>query len=371
MNSSATSEGTLRYAKKFSNTIPPSHFRTSSGLTLSSIGIGTYLGDPAASTDISYSNAIVRAVELGCNHIDTAINYRFQRSERAVGMALRILFGDLGFMRDEVVVATKGGYIPFDGFPPQDIRSYLVETFIEPGIATLQEIVGGIHCMSPKYLENQLECSLNNLGLDSIDIYYIHNPEEQLAEVNKTEFLGRLARAFELLESKVEEGKIRFYGTATWNGYREEPTSKGHLNLEELVGVAESIGGKHHHFRFIQLPFNLAMPEALILKNQRVGGSYLTPLEAALELGLSVIGSSSLLQSHLARGLPPFIGEHLRRLKTDAQRAIQFARSIPGITSSLVGMSDINHVEENMALAKIPPASIKELEELFENAKGR
>lgn len=244
-----------------------------------------------------------------------------------------------------------------------------METFLKPGIASPRDIVGGIHCISPKYLENQLDCSLYNLGLDSIDIYYIHNPEEQLAEVDRTEFLRRLGRAFELLENKVEEGKIRFYGTATWNGYREQPASKGYLNLEELVCIAESIAGKNHHFRFIQLPFNLAIPDALAVRNQRVGAEYLTLLEAASELGVSVITSSSLLQSRLARGLPPFIGEHLRGLKTDAQRAIQFARSIPGITSSLVGMSNINHVEENMAVAKISPASIKELEELFESAK--
>ncbi|MEM4410057.1 MAG: aldo/keto reductase, partial [Candidatus Caldarchaeum sp.] len=145
MSKSATPEGTLRYSKRFSHTLPATHFRTSYGLTFSSIGIGTYLGDHNAPTDMNYRSAIVRAVELGCNHIDTAINYRFQRSERAVGMALRLLFTDLGFMRDEVIVATKGGYIPFNGSPPEDIHSYLVETFLKPGIASPRDIVGGIH----------------------------------------------------------------------------------------------------------------------------------------------------------------------------------------------------------------------------------
>src|ERR1044072_9116854 len=103
---------------------------------LTSIGIGTYLGNADDATDASYVRAIVRAVQLGCNVIDTAANYRFQRSERSIGRALEILANEHGIGREQLVICTKGGYIPFDGQPPRNVREYVVETFIKPGIAS-------------------------------------------------------------------------------------------------------------------------------------------------------------------------------------------------------------------------------------------
>ncbi len=88
MTTFATSDGTKKYAARFISRAAPGHFREAQGLWLSSIGIGTYLGEPDARTDQAYTDAIVAAVESGANVIDSAINYRFQRSERSVGAAL-------------------------------------------------------------------------------------------------------------------------------------------------------------------------------------------------------------------------------------------------------------------------------------------
>jgi diketogulonate reductase-like aldo/keto reductase len=82
---SATLEGTRRFAKRLKENVAPEHFREEQGLLFSSIGIGTYLGEADENTDEAYRSAVVRAVESGVNVIDTAINYRFQRSERSVG----------------------------------------------------------------------------------------------------------------------------------------------------------------------------------------------------------------------------------------------------------------------------------------------
>src|SRR5437660_4476336 len=158
------------------------------------MGVGTSLGEADDEADTRYAEAIVRAVELGANVIDTAANYRFQRSERSIGTALREL-SKRGFSRDEIVVCTKGGYLPFDGAPPHDVRQYVEETFVKPGIVTFADIVGGSHCMTPRYLQNQLERSLSNMGLDSIDVYYVHNPESQLSAVRQEEFWERLGAA--------------------------------------------------------------------------------------------------------------------------------------------------------------------------------
>jgi aryl-alcohol dehydrogenase-like predicted oxidoreductase len=360
----ATPEGTLHYRARFREAAE-GHFRERQQLWLSSIGIGTYLGNADDQTDQAYAAAVVRAVELGANVIDTAANYRFQRSERAIGNALRNLTGIKGFSRDELVICTKGGYLPFDGAPPRDVRAYVEETFVKPGIAGFADFAGGSHCMTPSYLQNQLEQSLRNMNLECVDVYYIHNPESQLGEVSEAEFYGRLRAAFGQLEENRSQGKVKFYGVATWNGFRVPARSNGYHSLERMISLAREVGGEAHGFRFVQLPFNLAMPEALTLANQLVDGQPLSLLEAAGQLGISVISSASIFQGRVAQGLPKDLRENLGSLPTDAQTAIQFVRSAPGVTTALVGMSRREHVEENLQLARVAPASTEQFMQLF------
>src|SRR6185503_18892229 len=257
ISGSATLEGTIRYRERFKDRVAENHFREQQHLWLSSIGTGTYLGNPDDETDKRYTSAIARAVELGANVIDTAANYRFQRSERAIGKALDQLTQQ-GFAQDEVFICTKGGYLPFDGAPPRDLRSYIEETFVKPGIANFEDIVGGSHCMTPTFLQNQLEQSLRNMRLDCVDVYYIHNPESQLGEVTEEEFYLRLRAAFAALEQARANGRLKFYGVATWNGFRVPAGGSGYHSLERMITLAREVGGEAHGFRFIQLPFNLA-----------------------------------------------------------------------------------------------------------------
>lgn len=361
----ATPEGTDRYRQRFSATVAEGHFRRHHGLWLSSVGLGTYLGDEDAGTDQQYREAVIRAVELGCNVLDSAINYRHQRSERAVGAALETLIRSGRAARDEIVVATKGGFVPFDGGFPTDPRAYFFETFIQPGIIQTEDLVAGCHCMTPAYLRHQLERSRQNLGLDCVDIYYIHNPETQLQEVSRDLFHQRLCEAFAALEDAAARGLIRMYGTATWNGFRQPPSARDYLSLSELMALARDAGGPDHHFKVIQLPHNLGMPEALTRANQQVDGVWISTLEAASHLGILAMASASILQGQAARNLPTLVGEALRGLQSDAQRAIQFARSTPGLGVALVGMKQIAHVEENLATAGIPPARPEDLQRVF------
>jgi aryl-alcohol dehydrogenase-like predicted oxidoreductase len=361
----ATPDGTARYCERFREVAAEDYFRQQQGLWLSSIGAGTYLGDADNHTDARYAEAVTLAVESGANVIDTAANYRFQRSERSIGTALRVL-KENGFARDEMVICTKGGYLPFDGAPPRDVRQYIEETFVKPGIASFADIAGGAHCMTPRYLESQLHQSLANMNLSGVDVYYVHNPESQLGSVPSEEFWKRLRAAFEFLEQSVTDGKIRNYGVATWNGFRVEPDANGYHSLESMAEIAKDVGGDSHHFRFIQLPFNLAMPEALFFQNQKLGDEYVSTLEAAARLGITAIASGSLLQGQVARGLPEAIRDPLGSLATDAQTGIQFVRSAPGITTALVGMSQRAHVEENLQLVGIAPAQPDDLLSVFD-----
>ncbi len=363
----ATTEGTATYRARFAGTAAEGHFRFEQDLWLSSIGTGTYLGDWDEETDRSYAEAITRAVELGANVIDTSVNYRFQRSERSVGEALKQLTAS-GFARDEVVVCTKGGYLPFDSQPPAGqagVRAYVEETFVKTGVAQLSDIVAGSHCMTPRYLAHQVAQSLGNMGLETLDVYYVHNQETQLQVVAREEFDARLRAAFEQLERERADGRVRFYGVATWNGFRVPEGQRGHHALERMWELAREAGGDDHGFRFVQLPFNLGMPEALVAENQPYRGAHVSMLEAAKALGVTVVASASILQGKVARGLPEQIRQPLGSLATDAQTAIQFTRSTPGITTALVGMSRRAHVEENLHLAGIAPATADDYSRLF------
>ncbi|HEX7957948.1 MAG TPA: aldo/keto reductase [Pyrinomonadaceae bacterium] len=363
----ATTEGTATYRERFAGTAAEGHFRFEQDLWLSSVGTGTYLGGWDEETDRAYAEAVARAVGLGANVVDTAANYRFQRSERSVGDALKRLAAE-GFAREEVVVCTKGGYIPFDTQPPAGqagVRAYVEETFVKPGVIEFSDVVAGSHCMTPRYLAHQVAQSLRNMALRTIDVYYVHNPETQLRVVAREDFDARLRAAFEQLERERAEGRVRFYGVATWDGFRARSDSRGHHALERMWELAREAGGDAHGFRFVQLPFNLAMPEALVAENQPLRGREVSLLEAAKALGVTVVASASILQGKVARDLPPHIREPLGSLATDAQTAIQFTRSTPGVTTALVGMSRREHVEENLQLARVPPASPDDYARLF------
>src|SRR2546430_41873 len=84
----------------------------------------------------------------------------------------------------------------------------------------LSSVGGGSHCMTPRYLAHQLAQSLVNMNLETVDVYYVHNPESQLQSVSRDEFDKRLRAAFEQLESERAAGRVKFYGVATWNGFR-------------------------------------------------------------------------------------------------------------------------------------------------------
>jgi aryl-alcohol dehydrogenase-like predicted oxidoreductase len=370
----ATAAGTARYRDRFPNLRDAGHFRQAehvprvSQLWLSSIGLGTYLGDPSDATDQAYMAAIEACLKGGINVLDTAINYRHQRSERNIGTVLKRLIESGELHRDEVLVCTKAGYLSFDGSPPPDPRAYFHREYVETGVLDPKDLAGGMHCMSSTYLESQIERSRRNLGLETIDLFYIHNPESQLADVSREIFRQRLKDAFAALERLVKAGKLQYYGVATWSAFRVADSSRDYMDLSELAKIAHEVAGEHHRFRFIQLPFNLAMPEAYGLVNQRMGKDKMSLLSTSTRLGIAVMGSATLYQARLTQGLPDFVGSVLG-MKTDADNAIQFSRSAPGLTTSLVGMGRKEHVAANLKPALTNPTPPQEWKKLFTRTK--
>ena len=349
--------GTARFQRRFADRVADDFFRPFAGeLAASSLGIGTYLGECDDVDDAGYAAAIRAALQSGINVIDSSINYRCQRSERVVGETLRAAIADGVVKRDEVIICTKGGYIPLDATPPRtrdDYLAYVQRTFVDPGIVAPEDVVGGGHSLSPSFIAHQIRASQANLGVRTLDVYYLHNPEQQLDSVQPARLRTILRHAFVLLEERVESGDIGCYGCATWNGLRTPPDTRGHLDLSEIVGIARDVGGDDHHFRVIQFPINLAMSEAIRVPTQRLGGRRVVPLlQATAELGISVVASASLMQSRLTTELPAAVRDSFPSLATDAQRAVAFVRSLPGVTCALVGMRSIAHVDENVAAGK-------------------
>jgi aryl-alcohol dehydrogenase-like predicted oxidoreductase len=329
----ASADGTERYAEQRPEFRDAGFYRTIFDLQVSSLGIGTYLGGADEAADQAYTDALIAAGESGINFFDAAINYRQQRSERSIGAALKHL------KREEIVVCTKAGFLT-PGAVPDSLRP--------------EDVVGGMHSMAPHFLEDQIHRSRANLGVDTIDVFYLHNPETQLGFRTPGEFDTAIHCAFAHLEWLAEKGKIRWYGAATWDGFRK----KGALSLPRLVAIAIEEGGPEHHFRFIQLPFTLGMVEAFVDRPENV-------LTAAVGLGITVVASATLSQARVLHQMPAGIAELLPGLSTDAQRAIQFTRSTPGISVALVGMGRREHVVENLGVAKAPPLSREQYLRLY------
>lgn len=372
---SASREGTARFRSRFESLAKSGHFRQPEGvagaeeLWCSSLGLGTYLGEADEASDQLYVQAVRSALHGGINVIDTAINYRHQRSERNIGAAIRESIEAGETQRDEFVICSKAGYLSFDGSVPNDPVRYFTKEYLEPGIMTRDDVSGQMHCMSAGYLENQLESSRRNLGLETIDVYYIHNPEAQLSEIDEDEFYARLKAAFAMLEKAVAAGKIRYYGIASWNAFRVPEGAPPFISLEHCAQVAREEGGAGNHFRFVQLPFNLAMPEGFAAAVQpctveRCGKEMTSLLDSAAQHGVAVVGSASLYQAQLTRNLPQALVAKLG-MKSDAERALQFARSAPGLLTALVGMGKPAHVAENLRVAAEKTMEEKEWRELF------
>ena len=358
----ATSEGTKKFrenaVKKGKSYL---HFKEFDDLILSSIGIGTYLGDLSKEDDNNIEIALYESVKSGAiNVIDSAINYRAMKSEKSIGRSITKLVNDGIISRDAIFVSTKNGYITNDGdYPMLDVWEYIQRMYISTGIIKAEDISSGYNVLNPAYIEKCIERSRFNLKLDTLDLVYIHNAFESWnQDVSKNKFFDMLSKVFEIYEKFRSKNKIRYYGMATWTCFRVGEENKEYLSLDEVYNIAKSIGGVDHGFRFIQLPYNLAYSEALFLKNQNVGTEKnLTILEAAKRLKIGVFSSVPLLQGKLIQSKIPDYSEGL----TDPiMKLLQIIRSSPSIIAPLIGQKKMDHVNKNNKISEIPPLSEEE-----------
>jgi len=358
----ASSEGTKKFRdnaiKKGKSYL---HFKEFDDLILSSIGMGTYLGDLSKEDDTDIENALYESVKShAINVIDSAINYRAMKSEKSIGRSVTRLVNDGIISRDEIFVSTKNGYITNDGdYPMLDVWEYIQRMYISTGIIKAEDISSGYNVLKPAYIEKCIERSRFNLKLDTLDLVYVHNAfESWYQDVSKDKFFEMLSKVFEIYEKFRSLNKIRYYGMATWTCFRVSEENKEYLSLAEVYNIAKNIGGIDHGFRFIQLPYNLAYSEALFLKNQNVRNEKkLTILEAAKRLKIGVFSSVPLLQGKLIQTKIPDYSEGL----TDPiMKLVQIIRSSPSIIAPLIGQKKMDHVNNNNKISEVPPLSEEE-----------
>ncbi len=348
----ATFEGTKKFATNSGVNID--NFKNFKNLLLSNVGIGTYLGEADLKTDQLVTNAVKETIQSGVNVVDTAINYRSQKAERSVGKAISELTQEGKISRDQIFVSSKNGYLTNDADIELGFWEYVKEEYSQRGIIKEGDVTSGYHCMTSAYLSDQLDKSLKNLDLECLDLMYLHNAVEgQIKDVSKEKFLENLEEVFKLYEKKRDEGKIRFYGMATWECFRVTTENPQYLSLEDTVAMAKKVGGDDHGFRFIQLPFNMHYDQALLAKNQQFGTENISILESATRLGIGVFTSVPFMQGKL---LTPGTMPEFNNLKPSL-RALQFIRSSPGVLAPLIGQKSPEHVSENLEIMNIPQMS--------------
>ncbi|MBU2765512.1 aldo/keto reductase [Acidithiobacillus ferrivorans] len=355
----ASSAGTKAYAGRFAGILADEHFSDflNTRIKLSSLGVGTFPGAVDDVTDVAVAAIVAQALQSGINVIDTGANYRFGRAGRAVGVGIAKAMA-AGIQREEFFVVGKGGFLTFAEGRPEDPLAFFREKVVVKGLGKEADLAQRVHCLSPEYIAWQLDTLRAQMGLETLDVYLIDQPEVHIPVIGKGPMYDKLIDVFTMLEAAVQANKIRYYGISTFNACRVATDNTLFQSLTSLIGLAEKAAGqgKRHHLRVVQLPFNALMPEAYTRFSQVTGqGNIGSTIQAAFQLKLTIMASHPLGKGLLAREEVPSLLEAMPELADAAQRAIQFARSTPGIGVTLVGLSMPRHLADLLAVARQLP----------------
>jgi aryl-alcohol dehydrogenase-like predicted oxidoreductase len=256
-------------------------------LSFSKIGFGCYR---ISKRFDEHYKALYKALTNGITLIDTSSNYSDGESEELVGKVMNELIEEGKLKREDITLVTKAGYLQG--------QNYRLALKLKEEGRPFSEVVEFDdklwHCISPDFIEDQLNRQLQRLNQNYIDVYLLHNPEYYLSWTKKNNidkddafeiYYDRIRRAFEFLEKKVNEGKINYYGISS-NTFASHSNEYDFTSLEEILNIANSIS-ENNHFKVIQFPFNLFEAGAISMKNQINNTE--TVLELAYKAGLKVL----------------------------------------------------------------------------------
>lgn len=255
------------------------------GLTVSPVGFGGYR---VRDDSPIHRRALADALRSGINLVDTSTNYADGRSERLVGLVLANLVQRGEVRREEITVVTKVGYL--QGSNLQRARAR------RPGYPDIVEIDDDLaHCIHPEFLRDQIDESLDRLGLEHVDVLLLHNPEYFVAHGDpgqghdelRAAYAERLAAAFAALEQQVAAGRIGAYGVSS-NGFVVPPSDPSFTSIDEVLKLAQRVGGDAHHLSVVQMPMNLFELGAALQRQPTRHGER-TPLQVAAAADLGVL----------------------------------------------------------------------------------
>ena len=299
----ATAQATQAFAGRMRACYPsfePGAYRplTGTDLITSKTGYGSYRVHHQSDEHVE---TLKGAIKAGCNLIDTSSNYTDGGSETLIGNVLRDLISAEEIEREEIIVVSKVGYMQGQNLEEAMRR----EQAEQPYDKVVKYMEGCWHCIHPDFLADQWAGSTDRLGLETIDVYLLHNPEYFLSDAQKRmssrdlntirdTFYNRIYRAFVQMERFAREGKIGYYGISS-NPFPTPKTDFEHVSLNRIYDAAckaaETVHGDSRAGRFkaIQLPYNLLEHGALTEVNNEIEGRSVTALEAAKSLEICVL----------------------------------------------------------------------------------
>ena len=346
-------------------------------MRLSSLGIGTFPGQASPEVDAQVAAVVTRALLSGINVIDTGAHYRYGRSLAAVGAGVRAAV-EAGVPREAMFLMSKGGFLTLRGGMPADMNAWFEREIVAPGLGTREDLAKGAHLLTPEYLAYQLELSRTLMGVETLDVFLVDQPEVHIPVIGKEALNRKLGKVFEALERAVLDGKLRYYGISTFEGFRVETDNTMFQSITSMMGLAEraakEVTGQdeaRHHFKLVMMPFNQVMLEGFTRFNTATGqGNVASPIQAAHQLEVYMMASHTMFKGHLGQQSVDVVTRAMANLVNPAQRALQFNRSTPGLGTSLVGISTPAHLDDVLAVTKLPLLPKKEYLAMYRKAEG-
>lgn len=307
---------------------------------MSRIALGTHLGDFSKEVSEKYVQAIMYSLKNGITTIDGAINYRGMCSEKDEGIAIAKLLKENEIKREDFFITSKAGLLFGDIQSGMNPQKYLSELLEPKGVSLddFTEFDGLYQTLNPQFYEIALRKSLDNLGLETLDVHYIHIPEISRLGMPEEDFYDKMEKLFTWYEHKVDEGKIRYYGIALEFMVEEPLEEKWHFEIEKLKAIADKAGKGESHFHYVLFEYNLLCSNARTEKTQKVNNRQMSLIDACHELGFETVGS-----------MPFAMGDGFE--KYTINELLNFA--LEGVDHVIVGSKNISHIKEIIEITKI------------------
>lgn len=241
-SSYASPGGTETLSRRYSTL----KFNRHRDLRLSPVGFGAFRLNASKSKVLDY------ALSKGVNLIDTGSHFERGNSERVIGQVLRERFKTSDLQRDQVVIVSKSGYMDAESISSlQNVRK--------------AELGNGLcHSLDPEYLAADLTRSLDRLGLDSLDVYMLNNPERMLAAKNRSfrseDVLDMVYTAMAHIGKEIKKGRVQSFGICS--NSMADPSAKDYIPIDSIIKEAKR-QGLNKHFSMIEFPLNIFERDAV------------------------------------------------------------------------------------------------------------